>query len=786
MNIRRHARRLAGTTFVVGVALLGTPLVTGDSVAQDATSLTNVSVADGSVSIQLDGDVAASIVSSFVLDDRVIVDLLDIDLGAVQQSVAGAGLVEKVEATTYDDGQGSIARVVIHLTSSVGHTLDVSGGTVTVNLGDSASSSSVASSSSGEGVLLSDDDRGQRVGAVSGPSALDSLALASLDFESLDDVSRIVIGTRGGVDYTTSQPENRLVVVDIPGASVPQSLTRVLDTSEFISPVRMVRAYKTRTGARVAVNLRTSAEWNVRAGPDGLIYVDVSVPADMLEDRKLADQGFSSVAPSTPSSSGSDGLSGAYTSETLIGETGKTYDPQLAFGSGGGAADPSSVALGAAGFGFDSSDATQQWSGRRINIDLVEADIHSVFRLISHVSRLNIVAGDDVGGSVTVRLENVPWDQAFAAILQAKGYAAQRFGNIVRVAPIETIKGEQQAALETQRAAEELTPLKILVIPLNYADAAEAATQVAALLSSRGSVQVDGRTNQLIVKETAERLAQIRELLRQLDRATPQVLIEARIIEASSSFTRSLGIQWGGDLNLSAATGSGTGLWFPSSIGASGGSEFTGGGGQSQPTFYSPGQDNLVVDLPADASNGSLAVSLGSIPGVISLDARLTAMETEGWGEIISSPRVTTMDNTPATIKQGARIPYLSTSAGGTSVQFVQAALELVVTPHITSDNKVSMQLVVSNNRPDFGQLVQGQPAVQIKEAETELLVADGDTTVIGGVFSTEDARSTSRVPFFSRIPLVGMLFRSSSRRVSRNEMLVFVTPRIVSEAIDE
>ncbi len=785
MNIRRHARRLAGSTLVVGIALLGTPLITGTSAAEEASALTGVVVADGAVTVELDGDVAASIVSSFVLDDRVIVDLLDIELGNVQRSVEGSGLVERVEATTYDDGQGAIARVVIHLSESTGHTLDVSGSTVTVNLGASASSDALASSSSssGDGVLQSDDDRGQRVGAVSGPTAVGGAALASLDFESLDDTSRIVIGTTGGVDYTTSQPESRLVVVDIPGATVPQSLTRVLDTSEFISPVRMVRAYKTRTGARVALNLRSAAEWSVRAGSDGLIYVDVKVPAEMLEDRRLAEQGFSAVAPSTPESSGGTGIEGAYASETLIGETGKTYDPQLAFGSGGGASDPSSLALGSAGFGLDSSNATQQWSGRRINIDLVEADIHSVFRLISHVSRLNIVAGDDVTGSVTVRLENVPWDQAFAAILQAKGYAAQRFGNIVRVAPIETIKGEQQAALETQRAAEELTPLKILVIPLNYMSADEAAGQIGALLSARGTVQTDKRTNQLIVKETAERLAQIRELLRQLDRQTPQVLIEARIVEASSRFTRSLGVQWGGELDLSAATGAGTGLWFPNSIGVSGGTDQ---GGNSQSVFYSPGQDNLAVDLPSDGTNGSLAFSLGSIPGVVSIDARLSAMETEGWGEIISSPRVTTLDNVAATIKQGARIPYLSTSAGGTSVQFVQAALELVVTPHITSDSKVMMELDISNNRPDFGQLVQGQPAVQIKEAQTELLVADGDTTVIGGVFSTEDARSTSRVPFFSRIPLLGMLFRNSSRTVSRNEMLVFVTPRIVTEASDE
>ncbi|MEE2752316.1 MAG: type IV pilus secretin PilQ, partial [Myxococcota bacterium] len=549
------------------------------------------------------------------------------------------------------------------------------------------------------------------------------------------------------------------------------------------SPVRMVRAYATRSGARVAVSLRNNVPWTVSSGADGLVHIDFTVPEEMQETRNLASQSFTESAPSEPSTSGGeDGLSGAYTSETLIGEAGRTMDPQSVFGSGRGADSPASMLGGVSGFSFDSTTASSsQWSGRRINIDLVEADIHSVFRLISHVSKLNIVSGDDVSGSVTVRLVDVPWDQAFSAVLQAKGLAAQRFGNIVRVAPIETIKAETQAALEASRAREELTPLQILIIPLNYANAADVKEQIESQLSSRGSVEVDSRANQLIIKDTEEILAQIREIIRKLDQATPQVLIEARVVEANSKYSRSLGIQWGGEINASAATGYTTGLFFPSSIGIAGGNEQS---DQAGALFYSPGQDNLAVSLPASGSLGSLAFSLGSVPGVVNLDARLTAMETDGWGEIVSSPRITTLDNTSASIKQGAQIPYLSTSSGGTQVKFVQAALELTVTPHITSDDKIFMNINIENNRPDFSNLVQGQPGIQIKEAQTELLVANGDTTVIGGVFSTEQAKSMSRVPFFGQIPLIGRLFSTTSRNTSRNEMLVFVTPRVITESV--
>jgi type IV pilus assembly protein PilQ len=778
----RTTRTFAGLALLLGLALTAQPLL-----GQDVVPVAGVQIINGDqvqVVIQLDGTVTESSISTFSMPDpdRVMVDILDAVPGSVGGAIDGVGtLVSGVVISPLADSDITITRITISLTGPAEHSFRVEDGKIILTL-----TAGVAGASddglAGAGTSPLDTSRGvsEGVGTPSGPYQISGLSLSSLDFIDEDTRSRVIIAINSSVDYTTSQPQRDLVVVDIPGAAVPQSLERVLDTSHFISPVRMVRAYKTRDGARVAISLSRSVEWSVSEGDSGQLVLDFPLPADMQEDRSLASQSFSEAAPSDPQTSGGEGLKGAYASETLISASGRTHDPQAVFGSGRGAGAAGALG-GLAGFSFDSGSASQgQWSGRRINLDLVEADIHAVFRLISHVSRLNIVSGDDVKGTVTVRLIDVPWDQALAVILQAKGLASQQFGNIVRVAPIETIKAEQQAAVEAQRAQYELTPLQVLVVPLNYAKAEEVAVQVSSQLSARGSVEIDARSNQIIVQDTEEKLAQIRELIRQVDRQTPQVLIEARIVEATSRFSRSLGIQWGGELDMSPNTGYGTGIFFPATIGAQGGASNE---GNQTAQFYSPGQENLAVDLGAGAAPGSLALALGSVSGLINLDARLSAMESEGWGEVVSAPRITTLDNISATIKQGARIPYLSVSAGGTQVQFIQAALELKVTPHITSEGTIFMDLSIKNDRADFSNVVQGQPSIQIKEASTQLLVADGDTTVIGGVFSTEEGVSQDRIPFLGRIPVLGALFRNNSRNLLRNEMLVFVTPHIITAA---
>ena len=788
------------TTGMFALAVAATPGLQGTAWAVDVEGLEIVAGDTTDVLIRLTDGADGAAVSAFTMSDpaRVIVDIADVRAVEGLEEMSGDGLVDQILVSTIEDDAGVITRVEVFLTGEADHTFSVDPGVVRLTLEGAGGAPAVAAADDLASALggsdpveevsaveerlpeLGDDPAPADGRKLSGPDALvEGPTLTSLDFRYEQEVNSVLIGTQDVVDVTDSRPNPKTVLIDLPGAYVPKSLRRVLDTGDFISPIRMVRAYSTSKGARVAISLRTATDYTVTRGQKG-VTVNFNVPAALQEEyvsARTSTQDFGAVGPAE-----SDGpIRNAYQEEIVIGSSGRTVSPNSAWGTGGGSSDPASLLGMASGFQIDSSTAASvPYSGRRISLDFVNADIHSIFRLISHVSRLNIVSGDDVSGRVTVRMVDVPWDQALAAVLQAKGLGSQRFGNIVRVAPIETIKAEQQAALEAKRAQDELADLSVLVVPLDYASATALQGQVENLLSDRGRVQLDQRGNQLIVQETEARLAQLRELIRHLDKQTPQVMIEARVVEANSVYIKSFGIQWGGEVDASTNTGYSTGLFFPNNVGMSGGVSQSGG----DPIFYSADTPNLMVDLPSSGSTGSVAFHLGSIPGLVDLDARLSAMESDGWGKVISSPRVTTVDNASATILQGQKIPFLSTSAGGTQVKYINAALDLTVTPHITTDNKVKLEVQVKNDRADFSTLVQGQPAISIKQVSTELLVASGDTTVIGGVFATEESVSKNMVPGFAKIPLLGFLFKNSTMNRKRNELLIFITPRIVTRSI--
>ncbi|MBO86655.1 MAG: hypothetical protein CL927_14975 [Deltaproteobacteria bacterium] len=766
----------------VSLGIGGLLLTAQEHASAEDLNLNEVKVVAGEttqVQLYLSDVAQGSAVSTFTLEDpnRLVIDIADTTANMEVTAVEGDGvLVDRAEVVSFDDGTGLTTRITLYLNRSASEVqpqVVTDGAQVTIALPIvEASEDPVGDALEPEGEW-SPSASGLGSRELSGPDRLvGGKTVSTLDFKVHSDNHQVVVGLSGTNDYTVSQPSDNLIVVDVPGAFVPQSLRRPLDTGEFISPVRMVRAYKTATGARVAISLRRNVKWKHAITGAGLVVLDVEVPADMQEQQDASVDYGSSVSPSRP-----DGGGNAYAEEVVIGGDGRSVSPSATWDRVG-INDPTSAFSGAAGFMFDAqSSSSLPFSGRRISLDFVNADIHSIFRLISHVSRLNIVASDDVQGEVTVRMTDVPWDMALAAVLQSKGLGSQRFGNIVRVAPIETIKSEQQAALEAKRAIIEMQDLALLVIPLNYVQASELQPQVTALLSSRGSIQVDVTSNQLVIQETEKRLVQIRELIRYLDRQTPQVLIEARIVEANSNAAQAMGVQWGSEVDATTRTGYGTGLFFPSGVGVGGAIGRTMGTQE----YYQAGTDALMVDMGAEAANSGVAFSLGSIPGLVDLDARLSALETDGFGKVISQPRITTLDNKVARIAQGQRIPFLSTSAGGTNVQFIEAELSLQVTPHITTDDKIFLGVQLTNNRADFSQLVMGNPAIQTKEVATELLVGDGDTTVMGGVFSTEHSYSQDRVPGFSKIPLIGYLFKNSAEALSRNELLVFLTPHIVT-----
>ncbi len=430
----------------------------------------------------------------------------------------------------------------------------------------------------------------------------------------------------------------------------------------------------------------------------------------------------------------------------------------------------------------------QRYSGRRIDLDFKDADIHNILRLLAEVGGVNIVTSDDVTGTVTIRMRNVPWDQALDVILQAKGLGMVRRGNLIRVALLVTLEKERELALARRKQNVDLAPLETRIVPVSYAAATDLMPRARELGSSRGTVSVDERTNVLIVRDIVENLDDIEELVRTLDTQTPQVLVEARIVEATSQYVRDVGIQWGGDVTAGTATGNPTGLLFPSNIGMTGGA-YDGSTRTEGLTPFTTAvtPSNFAVNLPATVgagAGGALGLTLGSIGGNVNLSVRLSAAEANGNLRIVSSPRILTLDNHEAHIAQGTLIPYSQVSAQGVQTAFQEAKLELRVRPHVTSDGSVSMHVKITRDEPDFTRSsTRGDPTILKREAETDLLIEDGHTAVIGGIYTRSAGRNRDQIPFFGDIPILGVLFQRRRVRDDRSELLIFLTPRIVNRA---
>jgi type IV pilus assembly protein PilQ len=423
-----------------------------------------------------------------------------------------------------------------------------------------------------------------------------------------------------------------------------------------------------------------------------------------------------------------------------------------------------------------------KYKGRRISLDLKDADIQNVLRLLADVSKLNIVAADDVKGKVTIKLRNVPWDQALDIILRAKGLDKTRNGNIIRIAPVDVLRKEEELRIERAKARVELEPLSVRLVPVSYAVASEVKPQVTALLSPRGKVNIDQRTNVLVVEDIGEVLLKVERLVRTLDTQTPQVLIEARIVEANTSFSRELGIQWGGSVSATQQYGTSTGLSFPNSVRIAGGAnDLTNNvtNGVLQDPAYA-------VNLPATVgagAGGALGFVFGSAGGSALISLRLSAAESSGKVKIISSPKVVTVDNKEARILSGEKVPITVLTANGPTTRFIDANLELGVTPHVTQDGSVLLNIEAKKNELSDREDNLGTPGILTKEAKTEMLVRDGDTAVLGGIYRRRASEAKAYVPFLGQIPVLGWLFKSTTKTDAREELLIFVTPRIVNRA---
>ncbi len=428
------------------------------------------------------------------------------------------------------------------------------------------------------------------------------------------------------------------------------------------------------------------------------------------------------------------------------------------------------------------------YTGDRLSLNFQDIEVRSVLQLLADFTELNLVTSDTVDGRITLRLKNVPWDQALDIILKSKGLSKRQVDNVIMVAPTEEIAAREQLELESQQKIEELAPLRSDFIQVNYAKAEDLASLLKSeenrLLSERGNVTIDSRTNTLLVQDTTAKLTEIRRLLQRLDIPVRQVLIESRIVIANNDFAKDLGVRFGSTYNGNTYSGGLIEDKF----------EIAGGmpGHISGTTAFVDGIENpadsgneaLMVNLPVGSPSGAINFLIGKL-GHHLLQLELSAMQTEGRGEVISSPRVITSDQTQATIKQGVEIPYQeASSSGATTVSFKEAVLKLDVTPQITPDDRVRMDLVINKDSPDFSRSVLGVPPLDTRRIETTVLVDNGETVVLGGVFERTKTKDTEKIPFFGDLPYAGVLFRRTENRDQNSELLIFVTPKILKETL--
>jgi len=626
----------------------------------------------------------------------------------------------------------------------------------------------------------------------------------SVHFESLPGVDRVVLTLGRKVTATQYEPDPGTLMVLLKGATIDPATERRVDTKEFGGPVEMFSVFKTPDVPSPEVRVvlkRNTAEKAKLTWEGGQLRIEMARAGGAPPAAPAGDTAASAVAPAAgdsaaptaadlPADPNAGGAAAPAAADAAQGgdaasaggdkaaaeakpraakavateASGKGAPAPIKTAGGGqvafdpfldGPADPASIDILEEG-GFDED---KQYQGRRISLDFKDADIGNILRLIAEVSDLNVIAGQEVTGKVTIRLVDVPWDQALDVILLTKGLGFIRIGNILRIAPVDTLKQEREARLQERRSREKLEDLVVKLQPVNFAKAKDISTLVKRLLSTRGSVNVDDRTNTLIIKDIPSVIHEATALVKAVDTQTPQVLIEAKIVEASLTFTRGLGAIWG--VGWSAPTDS-TGTVRPALVG---------GADQS---------NNFIASNAITAATGLLNLGILGLNDKLQLDLQLQASEENDQGKVISSPRVVTLDNQPAVIKQGVAIKFTEATADKLTTTFVDAVLQLKVTPHITANRSIIMKLAVSKNAPSLSATDGSVVGINKNETTTEAILRDGETMVLGGIYTVDSGTTQSKVPFLADIPILGAAFKNLQVHDERKELLVFVTPRVV------
>ncbi len=655
---------------------------------------------------------------------RIALDLLSVESSLESKyHNLGAGNARSVTVMQAKDK----LRVIVNLTEMVAYQTEVDGTNLLIRVGKSATEKLVQ-----EPAQSNEDASGPKFEGSTSRAA--SVKATSISQVEEIDFRRGVEG-EGQVIVTLSDPtasvdlteESGNIVVEFIGVELPEDLRRRIDVIDFATPVRTIDAITEEGNAKLIIHPDSSFEY-LAYQADKQFTVSVKPVSKEEEERRIKDK-----------------------------------------------------------FRF---------SGEKLSLNFQDIEVRSVLQLIADFTELNLVASDTVSGSITLRLQNVPWDQALDLILKTKGLDKRKVGNVLLVAPADEIAAREKLELETTRQVQELAPLRTEYVQINYAKAADLVSLISGeggsgFLSSRGSATVDERTNTVLIQDTAASIEQIRVLFSKLDIPVEQVLIEARVVVANADFNKELGVSWGfaGLQRTPAVDADGEVFLNRESPWTFGGSSQTVSDLQfpdDDGTITLTRPNNLNVDLGVSSNPRASAFAIGySSLSTGFLELELSALESDGKADIIATPKILTADQQTARIASGTEIPYReASSSGAATVAFKEAALSLEVTPQITPDGRIVMDLKV--NQDTVGQIFDGIPSVDTNEVTTSVLADDGETVVLGGVFRTESVEDLVKTPFFGDLPIIGRFFRQEIKTEQKQELLIFITPKLVKSVFSQ
>ncbi|MDQ3026566.1 MAG: type IV pilus secretin PilQ [Pseudomonadota bacterium] len=719
-----------GATLAAFVLALAAPLAWAQAQKNAVESINFSSIQGGKILVKIGlKEPLASSPQGFAVTNppRIAIDLPGtINATGRTQVEAGEGDLRSVSIVQ----TANRTRLVMNLTRNLTYTQAMDGRQLVVTIDGSQSQATGAAVSTSPSTAPT-------VFAESGPGSSVRYNLRDVDFRRGNTAEgRIVVDLSSpniGIDI---RQQGRQLIVDFVNTNVPRNLVRRLDVGDFGTPVRFVDTFEQGGNARIVVEPR--GIWEYSAYQTDTQFI--------VEVKPVKEDPNRMVQSSTPG-----------------------------------------------------------YAGEKLSLNFQNVEVRAVLQVIADFTGLNIITSDTVGGNLTLRLKDVPWDQALDIILQAKGLSKRKNGNVVLIAPTDELAAKEKLALEAQAAVSDLEPVRTESFSLSYAKAEDLKKLLSdkdqRILSKRGSASVDERTNTLFVQDSGGRLEEARRLIQQLDIPVRQVLIEARIVIADDKWGRQLGARFGTQSAFSSNQYnfgvSGTSVDTVTPLGnnpvSRGSASLVYPGGQSQTLFSVPAgvgaiplgaqPEQLNVNLPVVGAAGSLALSILNLGSGNLVNVELSALEADNRGKVVSSPRVITADKKKAVISQGTEIPYLTASASGaTTVSFKPAVLELAVTPRITPDDRIIMDLEVKKD--SVGQIFSGIPSVDTKKVNTQVLVDNGDTIVLGGIFEQTTRTTVDKVPFLGDIPFLGHLFRRTAKQDDKTELLIFVTPKIVKDTL--